>query len=228
MASDWWRRLPATQRREYERSAAIARLDVAPGRDLATAVEAIQRALGRDDRSATQAAAQHLVNLLCSRLGLTAVEVEVSGVRPHDRRGELHGLYTPGAGAQGDHIKVWMRTAQRRDVVAIRTFLRTLLHEVCHHVDFLRLALPHSFHTPGFYQRESSLFRAVTRGTPLAGRAVGRTHGARPLAAAGASAARAAAPAPVPAGRPNGIELLRAAAAAIVARQKARRDEPGG
>jgi hypothetical protein len=44
-----------------------------------------------------------------------------------------------------------------------RTFLRTLLHEVCHHVDMTLLDLPHSLHTLGFHARESSLLRALER-----------------------------------------------------------------
>jgi hypothetical protein len=54
-----------------------------------------------------------------------------------------------------------MRTARHRRVVAFRTFLRTLLHEMGHHVDYERLGLADSFHTEGFFKRESSLFRKL-------------------------------------------------------------------
>ena len=53
------------------------------------------------------------------------------------------------------------RTAQRRQVVAFRTFLRTLLHELCHHLDYTLFELGYSFHTQGFYRRESNLMRQV-------------------------------------------------------------------
>jgi hypothetical protein len=60
-----------------------------------------------------------------------------------------------------------MRTAQHKKVVAFRTFLRTILHELCHHLYYEVLDLDDSFHTEGFFKRESSLFRplipAVTR-----------------------------------------------------------------
>ena len=46
-------------------------------------------------------------------------------------------------------------------MVAPRTYLRTLLHEVCHHLDYALLGLPDSLHTEGFYQRESSLFHQI-------------------------------------------------------------------
>jgi hypothetical protein len=54
-----------------------------------------------------------------------------------------------------------MRTAKRGRVVAFKTFLRTLLHEVCHHLDYTHLQLKESYHTQGFFQRESSLFHAI-------------------------------------------------------------------
>jgi hypothetical protein len=51
-------------------------------------------------------------------------------------------------------------------VVAFRTFLRTLLHELLHHLDFEVLELAQSFHTQGFFQRESSLFRQLVPAAP--------------------------------------------------------------
>ena len=45
--------------------------------------------------------------------------------------------------------------------VAFRTFLRTLLHEVGHHLDYTLLRLGDSFHTQGFYARESHLFHQL-------------------------------------------------------------------
>jgi hypothetical protein len=54
-----------------------------------------------------------------------------------------------------------MRTAKQRRVVAFRTYLRTLLHELGHHLDYTLLRLHDSFHTEGFYKRESSLFHQL-------------------------------------------------------------------
>jgi hypothetical protein len=54
-----------------------------------------------------------------------------------------------------------MITAKRQKVVAPRTFLRTLLHELCHHLDYTHLNLRDSLHTQGFYRRESSLLAAL-------------------------------------------------------------------
>jgi hypothetical protein len=54
-----------------------------------------------------------------------------------------------------------MRTVKHRRVVAFRSFLRTLLHELCHHLDYELYKLSDSFHTEGFYKRESSLFHQL-------------------------------------------------------------------
>jgi len=221
MASEWWRRLPAGQRREYERSDAISQVRLAPDRRLAETVVALDQALSADDLAGTDDAAQRLVNRICAGLEIAPARVFVQGVRPHDQRGELHGLYSPAAGAGHDRITVWMRTAKRGEVVRTRTFLRTLLHEVCHHLDFALFALPNSFHSRGFYQRESSLMRVVVRGTPLARPARGRKGDGRAHddpTDASADGGRA----PADDGRPSGIEILRAAAAAIAARRKDR------
>jgi hypothetical protein len=34
-------------------------------------------------------------------------------------------------------------------------------HEICHHLDYELFALPETFHTDGFYKRESSLANAL-------------------------------------------------------------------
>src|SRR5690348_14053597 len=40
-----------------------------------------------------------------------------------------------------------LRTARLGRVVAFKTFLRTLLHEICHHLDFAKWRMRESFHT---------------------------------------------------------------------------------
>ncbi len=50
-----------------------------------------------------------------------------------------------------------------RNVVAFKTFLRTLIHELCHHLDYELYKLPETFHTEGFYKRESTLVKALLR-----------------------------------------------------------------
>jgi len=64
-----------------------------------------------------------------------------------------------------------MFTAKRGQVVAYKTFLRTLLHEMVHHLDYQLLDLDDSFHTDGFFQRESSLVRQLTSAAEISRRA---------------------------------------------------------
>jgi hypothetical protein len=56
--------------------------------------------------------------------------------------------------------------AQRKQVVAFRTFLRTLVHELCHHLDYELFKLAETFHTEGFYKRESSLVNQLAGPPP--------------------------------------------------------------
>jgi hypothetical protein len=63
-------------------------------------------------------------------------------------------------------IRVWMRTAVRKQVTSFGTFLSTLCHEFCHHLDSERLGFPDSPHTRGFYERAAALYHHA-RGTPV-------------------------------------------------------------
>ena len=89
---------------------------------------------------------------------LPPIRVRVLAKRPSSDYGELHGLYEPEEGRVPARVTVWMRTAQRQQVVAFRSFLRTLVHEIGHHLDYEMYKLEETFHTDGFYKRESSLF----------------------------------------------------------------------
>jgi hypothetical protein len=90
------------------------------------------------------------------------VIIRVLERRPANSEGELQGLYEPDEVTGGAaRITVWMRTAQREQVVKFKTFLRTLVHELCHHVDYELYKLAETFHTEGFYARESALTREL-------------------------------------------------------------------
>jgi uncharacterized damage-inducible protein DinB len=123
-------------------------------------VDALEAALASEERAATQEATERLIRGLLEMLRLPPVRVEVLAARPHARWGELHGLYTAERG-RTPKIQLWMRTAKQKRVVAFRTYLRTLLHEVGHHVDYTGIRLAESYHTEGFYKRESSLFHQL-------------------------------------------------------------------
>src|SRR5215472_1119464 len=75
---------------------------------------------------------------------------------------ELFGDYAPDSML----IRVWMRTAIRKEVTSFGTFLSTLCHEFCHHLDFKKFGFVDSWHTRGFYERAGVLYH-YARGTPL-------------------------------------------------------------
>jgi uncharacterized damage-inducible protein DinB len=165
----YFARLTRRQQAIYLRSDAVPRLILPRPAEVRPLVRELARALERNDRPRTESVTERLALEMTRALGAPAVRVEVLAARPHARWGELHGLYTtatrPGAAPR---ITLWMRTARRKQVVAFRTFLRTLLHELVHHLDYSLLRLGDSFHTQGFYQRESSLFhQLVTDGGPF-------------------------------------------------------------
>jgi predicted metalloprotease with PDZ domain len=63
-------------------------------------------------------------------------------------------------------IRVWMRTAVRKEVTSFRTFLSTLCHEFCHHLDYQKFGFADSWHTRGFYERAGALYRFARGTTP--------------------------------------------------------------
>jgi len=164
-------RLTRAQQRAYDRSNATAAIPLRASVRLQQAVRALPATLASGDRERVERAAQAISDEICGALHVARVRVLVNGTRPTNARGELHGLYTASIGAVPT-IKVWMITAKRGQVVAFKTFLRTLLHEVCHHLDYALLRLADSFHTDGFYQRESSLFYRI--GGPAAAAGAGQ------------------------------------------------------
>ena len=157
--------LSMDQQRVYRMSDGVAALRVREPHALAPLVEALRQALDSGERAVLERATARLADALCERLDVASVQVEVLEARPSSETGELHGLYTLEPGRR-PRLQVWMRTAKHARVVAFRTYLRTFLHELCHHLDFLLLELPDSFHTEGFFKRESSLFHQLVPRPP--------------------------------------------------------------
>lgn len=161
MPFSYYSRLSSRQQTIYRKSDAIESVVIPDPAPLSPIVEEITAALLAEDRVKAQTASQRLLDALATALGVPVVKVSVLARRPELRDGELHGLYEPAARGESAQIKVWMRTVHRKQVVAFRTFLRTLLHELCHHLDYERYELRDSFHTEGFYKRESSLLKQL-------------------------------------------------------------------
>ena len=161
MVFSYYNRLSKHQKKIYRESDSISSIRLPTTRGFKTRVKNIETALKKEDRIKTETACRELVQTMVSILDVPRVRIKVFAARPHDDWGELHGLYTPAEGRRQALIHVWMRTAKKHKVVAFRSFLRTVLHEFCHHLDYEYLHLEDSFHTEGFYKRESSLFHQL-------------------------------------------------------------------
>jgi hypothetical protein len=163
----YYDKLDREQQRTYRKSDAIRRVEIAGIETLIPLAKAIEPALAAADRAAVGRTCQALVDGINAKLAAPPVAVKVLERRPADSSYELQGLYEPDEVTGGiARISVWMRTAQKVQVVKFRTFLRTLLHEVCHHLDYEHYGLAETFHTEGFYARESALMKELL-GEPL-------------------------------------------------------------
>ena len=159
MRFKYYKSLSAKNKRIYDASDKLIRVDLPDAPVLQSVMAPLAAALEADRRPAVEDICIRLAEAMLGQLGTPPVSLKVLAVRPSNNYGELHGLYE---GVEGRlrvaRITLWMRTAQKKRPVAFRSFLRTFLHEVCHHLDYEHFRLEDSFHTEGFYKRESSLF----------------------------------------------------------------------
>lgn len=152
-------RLSAAAQRRYLHSDSIDRFELTPTPGALLRARALVNALGDGARPQVEAASRALGAELCHSLRVAPVPIEVRSVRPHNAGGELHGVFYPHT--RPPLIVLWMRTARRHDVVKPKTFMRTLMHELVHYLDYAHLHIGNSFHTAGFFKRESFLVRML-------------------------------------------------------------------
>jgi hypothetical protein len=160
----------ASRRREYDRSDAIVTMPLPPAELVQPLTRALAEAMAAGDTAPVRRAGDELLAVLSAFYKVPVPPLRVLGVRPHRVTAgvctyQLFGDYTPST----QRIRVWMRTAIRRQVSSPRALLNTLLHEFCHHLDSTRLACPQSFHTRGFFARIDHLYH-LALATPLAAR----------------------------------------------------------
>jgi len=157
----FYERLTARQQSIYRQSDDIKYLRLKTVNKLQLDAKKLGEILESEQLGEVQLICQQIANEIISQIKAPPVNVEVLSVRPSDDWGELHGLYLPEDDGETARIQVWMRTAKHKRVVAFKSFLRTLLHELCHHLDYEHFGFPETFHTEGFYSRESSLFKQI-------------------------------------------------------------------
>jgi hypothetical protein len=161
MVFSYYKNLSPAQKRVYQKSDAIQEISLPDGKALRPLISHLAAALEHEDREEIEEICKALAMGMVKGLGVPPLRLKVLAVRPSAGWGELHGLYELAEGRASAVISLWMRTAKHRRVVAFRSFLRTFLHELCHHLDYHLYNLPDSYHTEGFYKRESSLFHQL-------------------------------------------------------------------
>lgn len=138
-----------------------------PGQEVIPAIAGqIDLAMQKESRSDIEESCAKFLVRTSEFYEVVMPEVRVLAARPlRVREGwtsELFGDYSP----QTKVIRIWMRTAVKRQVTSFGTFLSTLCHEFCHHLDCQRFGFRQSPHTRGFYHRTALLYH-YARGTPM-------------------------------------------------------------
>ena len=157
----YYAKLKPRQKAIYRRSDEVPKLTLRNRAALGPLVDDLAAALQSEERAAIERASQALADAITAGFAVPRVRVKVLSTRPSTSASELHGLYESDGPRAAAVSRVWMRTAYHKRVVAFRTFLRTLVHELCHHLDYELLKLDDSFHTEGFFKRESSLVKQL-------------------------------------------------------------------
>jgi hypothetical protein len=176
---EYYNRLSAIRQSIYRQSDEIRQVALPRREQLLSTVAELEVALKSENRREIEIFCQRIADEIVSQLEAPEIRVRVLAVRPSDDWGELHGLYLPEDAGQPAKIQLWMRTAIHKRVVAFRSFLRTLLHELCHHLDYELFHFPETFHTEGFYNRESSLFHQLVPGARSSQTRNGNSKGIR-------------------------------------------------
>lgn len=116
------------------------------------------------DNNDRQQKSQLFCDYLCDKFKIPKLEVRVlNKPQPHSNtdtgktRSKTLGTYTVGR----EVITMYNLTAKQHKVVAIKTFIGTLIHEFIHHYDIYKLNLSTSYHTKGFYMRVGDLERKL-------------------------------------------------------------------
>ena len=153
-------------RAEFLKSDLLTSLPVPPDDRLCAQAASLASALEEGTAAGLRRVCAAYLSVAADFYGVERPEVRVLAARPlRVREGgwawELFGDYSP----ESLRIRVWTRTAVRKQVTSFGTFLSTLCHEFCHHLDYQRFRFRNSWHTRGFYQRTAALYHH-TRGTP--------------------------------------------------------------
>jgi hypothetical protein len=149
----------------FNESDRITTLALPPHAELLGPTQSIETGMNTGKAQEVRVACEQFLQSLSQFYQVSPCSVRVLASRPLRIRenwsSELFGDYDPSTLA----IRVWMRTAVKKEITSFGTFLSTLCHEYCHHLDFQHFKFPDSWHTRGFYQRAAALYHCA-RATP--------------------------------------------------------------
>jgi hypothetical protein len=145
---------------DYERSNVIPQLDYLPS------VQAVglARELLEIHPELRGPLSLHLLDLLAAELRVPPVKLKFKNEPQKHRRKNGRLIYKEYAYYEPDGtITIFNITAVRRQYLAPKSYLDTLIHEFLHHLDYELLKLQHTYHTRGFYSRLGDLMAKLTR-----------------------------------------------------------------
>ena len=124
-------------RAEFQKSNLLTNLTLPPDDRLREPAKSIASALEEGTTAGLQPVCASLLSIAADFYGVERPGIRVLAARPLRVResgwaSELFGDYAP----ETLQIRVWMRTAVRKQVTSFGTFLSTLCHEFCHHLDY--------------------------------------------------------------------------------------------
>lgn len=155
-----------TDKAEYDRSDEMKALELPPEEPARSYALQLKQALIDEDKKAVLAASKLLLNCFADFYQVKRPAVKILSVRPQETSGEwvyqTYGDYDTGTML----IRLFLKTAIQKKTSSYGTFLSTLVHEFCHHLDCVSLELPNTFHTRGFYERVALLYHHV-QNTPV-------------------------------------------------------------
>lgn len=135
---------------DYARSNQIERIDYTP----TPATVHVAGALLTSHPALREAPSRELLDRLAAELSVPPVTLRfLNTPQKHRMKGgrltyKEYAYYEPDG-----RITIYNVTAVRRQYLAARSYLDTLVHEFLHHLDIHLLGLEHTFHTRGFYSR---------------------------------------------------------------------------
>ncbi len=149
---------PGKNRTEFFESDRVKTLDLPPEGKLVDIAKRLESAMKADTILEVRSTCAEFLTSASDFYKVPICGIRVLAARPLRVREsyatELFGDYHPDTML----IRVWMRTAVRKEVTSFGAFLSTLCHEFCHHLDFQHFGFRDSWHTRGFYERAAVLY----------------------------------------------------------------------